>query len=396
MNVKTIIVLFLSYAISLSNLWSKAIELSSIQQEQFKGASTDCAYFAAINAKTLLEHSHEPIERLQELLMNEGLFTETYFPLTKTFSQTYLYADQLENVLTTSRFFQNCVNFIEVVDGAIFEASVDSGSLLNRLLLAEQYSTTYTKLRNALRDRTLPFLIIIAMNGQHWKASLHYIVLFVREYQGNIQVIKVDSISASYEIFKLQKILEENGTKMEETVRITLLSDIEETNRKAKLECEYIDNASLLLEQAFTPNLVSNGNFETWTSGATLPPDGWFISHGAVERNTEQIKEGTCSVKVNATALQFSIPNPEFFRDKTLSFDCWVYATANDRVNTSYIEIDDCGHKRTQSTHHTGIAGWEHLHVEQVITAEATDVRVYLYVRGAVPAYFSGARCCVD
>lgn len=144
-------------------------------------------------------------------------------------------------------------------------------------------------------------------------------------------------------------------------------------------------------------NLLSNGDFESWSAGASAAPDGWAVSApgGSIAREASIIKLGTYSAKLTRGGTDAQLYQKihaakgiAYWKGRTVTLLKWVYATVADRA---YIEIYD-GVGATRSTAHTGNSTWQLLTVTRTISASATEVGVYNYVlTGDTSAYFDGA-----
>ena len=147
-------------------------------------------------------------------------------------------------------------------------------------------------------------------------------------------------------------------------------------------------------------NLLTNGNFELWTAGASAAPDGWATEGIGVAsaREATIIKLGTYSYKlsntgaaVDANQYVHTEKGIAYWKNRTITFGCWVYATVANRV---YINMDD-GLTSYDSAFHTGDSTWQWLTVTMPIGASATHLFIALRINigAATSAYFDGAIC---
>jgi hypothetical protein len=146
-------------------------------------------------------------------------------------------------------------------------------------------------------------------------------------------------------------------------------------------------------------NLLSNGDFEVWTAGTSAAPDGWTLAGAAatVAQEATIIKLGTYSTKVTRVGNDCTIKQSihtikgiNYWKGRTVTFGCWVYATVADR---GFIQIFD-GVGTTNSSKHTGDSTWQLLTVTRTIDSSATELTPYCYiVDGNTSAYFDGAMC---
>jgi len=146
-------------------------------------------------------------------------------------------------------------------------------------------------------------------------------------------------------------------------------------------------------------NLLSNGDFESWSAGTSVAPDGWTLASAVVARESSTIKLGTYSSKGTYSAGAFQLNQDihaakgiSYWKGRTVTLGCWVWC---DTASRAILQIqDDTSTGGTNSSYHTGGSTWEWITVTKTITDSVdTDVvRVMLYViTGAASAYFDGA-----
>jgi hypothetical protein len=143
-------------------------------------------------------------------------------------------------------------------------------------------------------------------------------------------------------------------------------------------------------------NLLSNGDFEAWSGGASVAPDGWIIAGGAsISREASIIKLGTYSAKLVASggASSFMIQDispakgMEYWKGRTITFGCWVKSSSS-----FYVMVSD-GISNIISTT-SGNDTWEWVSVTSKISDSATTLGLAVYfVSGAATAYVDGAMC---
>jgi len=170
----------------------------------------------------------------------------------------------------------------------------------------------------------------------------------------------------------------------------------------APVESVVVDSSGALsggtpLFQNINPtNLLSNGDFENWSAGTSVAPDGW--TQGAMNTIAQEatiIKLGTYSTKITKTVADAYIYQNihttrgiAYWQGRTITLGCWVYATV---ANRAVLILSD-GIVDTYSSYHTGNSTWQLLTVTKTVSVNATSVQVYLYVgTGATSAYFDGA-----
>lgn len=146
--------------------------------------------------------------------------------------------------------------------------------------------------------------------------------------------------------------------------------------------------------QSFT-NVLSNGNFESWSLGETSAPDGWYAGAG-----TTLYRDGT-NKKIGIYSASLTSPNGAqgyiyqqitdltYYRGRTVTLGGWVKTSVPARV-TIYIQD---GISSAISPYHTGSGNWEFLTVPFVINNAATELTIFciIYIPGTpITAYFDG------
>jgi len=147
-------------------------------------------------------------------------------------------------------------------------------------------------------------------------------------------------------------------------------------------------------------NLLSNGDFEAWSAGTAVAPDGWALvgASGTVAREGTIIKVDTYSMAItragtNCYAYPLAYATPPkgylYYRSRTVTAGCWVYATVADRAR---IIIQDGIAAGAGSSYHTGNSTWQWLTVTG--TLPSNSIHLYLACEvntGDTTAYFDGA-----
>ena len=144
---------------------------------------------------------------------------------------------------------------------------------------------------------------------------------------------------------------------------------------------------------------MANGNFEKWTAGAAVAPDGWAIVGVAssIARNAGP-KVGTyCAALTRAGTDCYMYPTTyatppkgiAYYRGKVVTAGCWVYATVASRVR---IGINDGVSATQYSSYHSGTPQWEWLTVTITVPVGATQLYPLCAVdTGDTIGYFDGA-----
>lgn len=144
-------------------------------------------------------------------------------------------------------------------------------------------------------------------------------------------------------------------------------------------------------------NLLSNGDFESWTAGVNTVPDNWLIlgTGGAVARESTIVYSGQYSAKLTRNGFD-TLLFQEFFRTRGLqywkgrsaTFNCWVYATLPNRAR---IVLSD-NVNNTYSPYHPGNSTWQFMSVTQTMDNSSTDIAAACAVdTGDTSAYFDNA-----
>lgn len=147
--------------------------------------------------------------------------------------------------------------------------------------------------------------------------------------------------------------------------------------------------------------LLSNGDFENWSAGTSVAPDGWTLysaGGGTVAREASTIKIGTYSAKItrvgNDTQLYqafYSNKGANYWKNRTAAFSCWVWASV---ANSVFIELNDQTTYAVASAFHPGDSAWHLLTVSQTYTSGTITPTATLKVNNNnTSAYFDGAMC---
>jgi hypothetical protein len=142
---------------------------------------------------------------------------------------------------------------------------------------------------------------------------------------------------------------------------------------------------------------IVNGDFETWSGGPSSAPDSWPFdgASATIAREEVIIKSGTYSVKITRNGMDCWVSQNfaaslgiNFWKGKTVTFGCWVYATV---ANRARIEIFD-GVQDLLSSYHTGDSTWQYLTVTIVVSSSATTLTCYCTIlSGDTSVYFDDA-----
>jgi hypothetical protein len=148
------------------------------------------------------------------------------------------------------------------------------------------------------------------------------------------------------------------------------------TNTHAQIDThisnEPLPTAASYNSQSFQ-NLLKNGNFESWSAGANVPPDGWItLGPGSNSRESTIIKYNRYSLKVSAGAAETGTNFPTqttiypMLIGKTVTYSAWVYATEANAVRLYY---GTYGASDNRSAYHPGDSTWLRMSVTWVVPA---------------------------
>jgi hypothetical protein len=144
-------------------------------------------------------------------------------------------------------------------------------------------------------------------------------------------------------------------------------------------------------------NLLTNGDFEFWSLGTALAPDGWTVANGTVAREAVIIKSGVYSAALTRAGAGttfnqafYAKKGLTYWKSRTVTFGCWVYATVASRAK---IGVND-GVAEFFSSYHSGNSTWEWLKVTYTINANAVSpVAIVAIDTGDTTIYLDGAMC---
>jgi len=147
-------------------------------------------------------------------------------------------------------------------------------------------------------------------------------------------------------------------------------------------------------------NLLSNGNFESWSAGTLSAPDGWtLVGTGAVITKTSNptyVKVGTYSCALergseDSYLTQDVAPTKgiTYFKGRAITFGCWVWSAVANRARL-FLSAGNTGY----SSYHTGSSSWEWLTVTITVGNSATSIQCLTIVdTGSASCVFDGAMC---
>ena len=140
---------------------------------------------------------------------------------------------------------------------------------------------------------------------------------------------------------------------------------------------------------------ITNGGFETWSSGNTNPPDGWtrFGFSNTIAKETAIVKSGLSSIKMvfsgNGGVRQslLSTKAIAWWKGQTVTIGCWIN-TSDIRYARIFIE-DGTG---DSSAYATTPNVWQYVTVTRTVSSSATLLNFACYLEtSSVTAYFDGA-----
>ena len=141
-------------------------------------------------------------------------------------------------------------------------------------------------------------------------------------------------------------------------------------------------------------NLVVNGNFELWTAGVSVAPDGWASAGAGVQTDREgtEIKIGTYSAKVtwggSGTSQLYQQLHAEkaigFWKSRTATLSCWVKTS----VGGNAVSIGFSDGMVESNAYHTGGGGYELLTVTKTMASNAVVIQIANKIQDTGVAYF--------
>ena len=147
-------------------------------------------------------------------------------------------------------------------------------------------------------------------------------------------------------------------------------------------------------------NLLANGDFESWSAGASAAPDGWTLAgaSASVAREASTIKLGTYSTKLTRAGTNCYIKQEisavkgiTYWKGRTITLGCWVWASVAGRVRIILTDNSTWG---TGSAYHPGDSAWHWITTTETVGASSIAFGAYLQVdTGDTSAYFDGAIC---
>ena len=143
--------------------------------------------------------------------------------------------------------------------------------------------------------------------------------------------------------------------------------------------------------------ILENRDFEEWTAGDAVAPDGW-TSYGAgvaVAKEGTIVKNGNYSAKLTRNGADVSLfqnisptKGIAYWKGKTVTVNVWIYATV---ANRARVLIGD-GIAQTAASYHNGDSTWQLFAATRTIDASATGVTIELQINdGDTAAYFDDA-----
>lgn len=147
-------------------------------------------------------------------------------------------------------------------------------------------------------------------------------------------------------------------------------------------------------DQSFT-NLLKNGDFESWSAGASAAPDEWTVLNlgatSTIAREGTIVKRGSYSAKFTHIGVGDTLLRNEFvddyYRGRIVTFGAWVYTST---ANSAKLRIWD-GISGSFSDFHTGDSVWQWMTVTRTIDENSTKVAGHLQIEINADVYIDGA-----
>ena len=150
-------------------------------------------------------------------------------------------------------------------------------------------------------------------------------------------------------------------------------------------------------ETVIVDNVLSNSDFEDWTSGV---PDSWTeVNSPTTAQESSRVFHGTYSVSLTGPSgdvgqlTQSPDININELAGKTAQFKCRVWTNG---ASQARLRIDWDGSNIESGDYHNGDNDWQLLSVEASVPSDATQVKVILEVAAETTAYFDTCWLAVD
>jgi hypothetical protein len=148
-------------------------------------------------------------------------------------------------------------------------------------------------------------------------------------------------------------------------------------------------------------NLLSNGDFENWSAGTSVAPDGWTanLNGGSVVRESSIVKLGSYSVKLtspqnNDAGLVYDIGQVKgmaYWRGRSVTVGIWI-KSSNFGVDNGFIVTSDL--PRIYLTPYITADEWTFISATWKVESDATNLKLRIHAAyGYGVAYFDGAMC---
>lgn len=167
--------------------------------------------------------------------------------------------------------------------------------------------------------------------------------------------------------------------------------DYMEYANDAAAQAAYVTNSSVGSNE-----ITTNPDFETWSGGDNVAPDGWTLygSGAAVVKESTIKVIGNYSAKITAGGdgqmiQDFSAAKGMlYWQGRTITMGAWVYATGGKRACIGLYDAVAA----TNSPYHPGDGVWRYLTVTHTVSIVGTTLWArLLIVDTATTAYFDGA-----
>ena len=142
-------------------------------------------------------------------------------------------------------------------------------------------------------------------------------------------------------------------------------------------------------ESIIVDNVLSNHDFENWTSGSA---DNWTEVNGpSTDQESSRIFHGSYGMKLTGPSgavgqiTQTVDVNITEIAGKTATFKCRVWTNG---ASQARLRIDWDGSNISNGDYHGGASEWELLSVESAVPSDATQVKVICEVAAEAVAYF--------
>lgn len=148
--------------------------------------------------------------------------------------------------------------------------------------------------------------------------------------------------------------------------------------------------------QSILGNTLSNGTFESWSSGATSAPDGWAQGlTGTILRTTDKYEGAyACSLTGGSTIPLnlYQAQQNSIYAGMKISFVCYIKTSTASKAGIRIFYVTSSSSPAlTAISYHSGGGGWERIESNGTLPAGCLGYIVVMYPGASNTAIFDGA-----